>query len=30
MGRQQELMQAAESTTGANATGMPKNIYPKL
>jgi len=30
MGRQQELMQAAESTTGASATGMPKNVYPKL
>lgn len=30
MGRQQELMQAAEDTTGASATGMPKNVYPKM
>ena len=30
MGRQQELMQAAEDTTGASATGMPKNVGPKL
>ncbi len=30
LGRQQELMQKAEETTGAAATGMPKNIYPKM
>ena len=30
MGRQQELMQDAVETTGAAATGMPKNIYPKM
>lgn len=30
LGRQQELMQDAEETAGAAATGMPKNIYPKL
>jgi hemerythrin-like domain-containing protein len=28
--RQQELMQAAVETTGAAATGRPKNIYPKI
>lgn len=28
--RQQELMQQAEETTGAAATGRPKNIYPKI
>ena len=30
MGRQQELMQKADETTGAAAAGMPKNIYPKM
>jgi len=30
LGRQQELMQAAEDTTGAASTGRPKNIYPKI
>jgi iron-sulfur cluster repair protein YtfE (RIC family) len=30
LARQQELMQDADETTGAAATGRPKNIYPKL
>jgi iron-sulfur cluster repair protein YtfE (RIC family) len=30
LGRQQELMQKAEETTGAASTGMPKNVYPKM
>ena len=30
LARQQELMQAAEDTTGAAAAGRPKNIYPKM
>ncbi len=30
LGRQQELMQDAAETTGAAATGQPKNIYPKM
>ena len=30
LARQQELMQQAEETTGAAATGRPKNIYPKM
>lgn len=30
LGRQQELMQDAEETTGAASAGRPKNIYPKM
>lgn len=30
LARQQELMQAAEETTGAASAGRPKGIYPKI